>query len=365
MPKNAVVLAAWLVLTCALGCSGKSEPAPAQEVLGPPLGVLELPVSLRTSDPAPSDARKVEVTMSDIRVDDKLVQKLEGGRVPAADQADGVIPKLKAALQNPARSRIALHAHASLSYETAALVLSSASSAGMQKLSLRVRKSGGSTETGWLAVERFQMTPRTYDEVPLSGVEAHPWDEFAKAWPAMYDACRTSQTASCPYVENNIAQGGNVKVVLFASGSGVNLNFFRVGLSQADLAAEEQKRKAQSASHKEGHKKGSAPKSDLEKELTEGPPASEASFQFRAKEATDPPSTLTAVMQPLCGTKACGAVVSGDSNTLTVRVMSLIGAAFPEGSPVPPLAFEMPWTPKPKAPALVPSEPAPAAPIGK
>jgi biopolymer transport protein ExbD len=364
MLKTAVMEAVSLGLLCVAGCSSKPE-QPPPEPLGPPLGVLELPVSLRTSDPAPSDARKVEVTMGDVRVDDKLVLKLENGQVPAAERQDGVLPKLKAALQAPARASIALHAHASLPYETGALVLSTASAAGAQKVTFRVRKSGGSTETGWLSVSNFQMTPRTYDEVVIPSVEARKWDEFVKAWQAMHDACRTSQTGVCPYVETNVAQGGNLKITLFASGSGVNLNFFRVGLTPAELAAEAQKRKAALAAQNEdavqGRKKDKKktktkiePKSDLEKELTEGEPASEALFQFRAREATDLPSVLTQVMQPLCGTKACGVVATADSNTLMVRVVSLIGAAFPDGAAPPIVAFEMPWTPKPKAPAPPP-----------
>ena len=53
---------------------------------------------------------------------------------------------------------------------------------------------------------------------------------------------------------------------------------------------------------------------------------------------------------PLCGTRACGAVVSAESPTMMVRVVSLIGAAFADGSAAPSLAFEMPWTEKPKPP---------------
>jgi biopolymer transport protein ExbD len=340
-------------LAIALGCGGKSAEQ-EQAPLPPALGVLELPVSLRTGDPAPSDGRKVDVNMTEVRVDDKLVLKLDNGKVPAAEQQDGVLPKLKAALQTPAHARIALHAHASLPYETAALVLNSASSAGMHQLSLQVRKSGGSTDTGWLSISSFQMAPRTYDEVVIQSVDPHKWDDFAKAWQAMHDACRSSQTGICPYVENSVATGGNLKIVLFASGSGVNVNFYRVGLSPEELVAEEQKRKASLAAHKEDFLQGRKGKSELEQELTEGEPATQALFQFRAREATDPPSVLTEVMRPLCGPKACGAVVSADGNTLMVRVVSLIGAAFPDGAAPPSLAFEMPWTPKPKAPVEPP-----------
>jgi len=106
--------------------------------------------------------------------------------------------------------------------------------------------------------------------------------------------------------------------------------------------ADEKQRKAQLAAHKEDVMQGRMSKTDLEKELLGGPPATEASFQFRASEALNPPSVLSAVMRPLCAAKPCGAVVSAEPTTPVVRVASLIGAAFPDGSVLPGLAFEMP-----------------------
>ena len=117
-------------------CGGK-DAEQAQAPLPPALGVLELPVSLRAADPAPSDYHKVEVNLTEVRANDQVVIKLENGRVPAAEKQDGVITKLKAALQSPAHSRIALSAHASLPYETAALVLNSAASAGIHSSASR------------------------------------------------------------------------------------------------------------------------------------------------------------------------------------------------------------------------------------
>ncbi len=210
-PSAVYTVLCLLAFQASAGCSDKSAEQ-AQAPLPPALGVLELPVSLRSGDGAPNDARNVDVNMSEVRVDDKIVLKLDNGKVPAAEQKDGVLPKLKAALQSPPKGRIALAAHASLPYETAALVLSSASAAGMHQLSFKVRKPGGSTDTGWLSVTAFQMAPRTYDEVAMPSVDPHKWDDFAKAWQAMHDACRSSQTGSCPYVENNVATGGDLKI---------------------------------------------------------------------------------------------------------------------------------------------------------
>jgi hypothetical protein len=346
------------LLLAVLACGGeKAEEKPAAPPPGPPLGVLELPVSLRSGDAAPSDSRKVEVTPGDIRVDGQVVLTLENGRVPAAERQGDVVPKLKAALGNPARPALSLGLHSSLPYETAAAVLSTASSAGMRKVAFQVRKPGGSPVAAWLVPTSFQVVPRSYDAVAITDVDPRKWDDFGAAWQAIYDACRTSQTGSCAYVPGSVAKGGELKLVLHASGQGVNVNFFRVGLTDEQLAAEEQARQAELAAKKEDVVQGRGEPSELEEQLLEGPPASEAMFQFRAREALEAPSALTAAMQPLCGPRACGAVVTADDNTLAVRVVSLIGAAFADGA-APSLAFELPWTPKPKPKVL----PQPAAP---
>jgi hypothetical protein len=199
-----------------------------------------------------------------------------------------------------------------------------------------------------MAINDFAMTPRTRSdqEVSLGSVDPRNWDEFAGAWEAVYDACRGAQTGSCAYVPGNVAKGGKLKIELLAAGQGVNLNFFRAGVEET-LSEEDAKQKAKLAQMKEDFLQGRIAKTDLEKELLEGPAATEALFQFRAREALAADSPISKTLAPLCGTRACGAVVSGAGNTLAVRTLSLIGAAFPDGAAAPHLAFEQPWTEKP------------------
>lgn len=342
---------AWLWM---IACGGEKPPeAPKIDV--PPLGVLELPVSLRNGDPAPGDARKVEVSQTGIRVDDQPLLVLETAHVAAADRSGDEITKLKAALQSPAKPAVALSLHASLPYDTAALVINTIKTAGISQLSLQVRKPGASTTSGWMSVKAFQTTPRTDEEVPMAAAQPRTWDEFTAAWQAIHDACRGGQTGSCAYVENNVAKGGKLQMVLHASGKGVNVDFFRVGISPEQLAAEAEARKAEQAKAKEDVVQGRAKQTDVAAELVEGDPASQALFQFRDREALASPSPVSAVMNVLCGSKACGTVVRAEENTLAVRVVSLIGAAFPDGSAPPILAFELPWTAKPKAAAPAPT----------
>jgi biopolymer transport protein ExbD len=344
---------AFLLFT-ACGGEEKSEEA-AEGPKAPVLGVLELPVSLRTGDGKP-DGRKVDVGLTELRVDDATVLTLDGGKIVPADRAGDVAPKLKAALENPAKSTIVLSAHSGLPYDTIALILSSAHAAGIRDLALSVRKAGGSTEGGWLVTKNFSVTPRTDEEVTLASVDPRKWDEMTAAWQAMHDACRAAETGSCAYVPTEPAKGGNLKIALHAAGQGVNLNFYRVGLSPEQLAEEEKARTAAAAAAKEDVVQGRKKQTDVAEEIEAGPPATEALFQFRSQEALESPSALSETMRPLCGNKACGAVVSAESATLLVRVASLIGAAFPDGGAAPVLAFELPWTEKPKAPTPPPAE---------
>lgn len=330
-----------------LGCKKEEPPAPTGPVV-PPIGILELPISLRTGDQGPSGNYKIELTPSGIRLDDNALMALTDGKVPPEQVQNGVIGTLKAALTG-GRARIALSINAQVPYETTALVLNTASAAGVRHASFQVRKPGGDgTHLGWMSTDNFTMTPKTDLEVKFTSVTPRPWDDFAKAWEEMHNACRGARSGSCAYVQTNVATGGNLKIVLHASGDGVNINFFRVGFSAEDLAAESQRREAAISQKKRDFLDGRMKQTDLEAELLKAEePATQAFFQFRQSEVLASPSPVSATIRPLCGTSACGAVVSADPITLSVRVVSLIGAAFPDGSPPPALAFEMPWTEKP------------------
>src|SRR5262245_49772801 len=138
---TSMVVGALLGLSCSLcamsGCGGKDESAPAEAPkldIGPEVGVLELPVSLRSGDSAPADARKVEATLGGLRVDGTPLLAFESGKVPAAEQSGDGIAKLDAALGSGAKKAVELTAHASLPYETAARVIASARKAGVGQL---------------------------------------------------------------------------------------------------------------------------------------------------------------------------------------------------------------------------------------
>jgi hypothetical protein len=48
------------------------------------------------------------------------------------------------------------------------------------------------------------------------------------------------------------------------------------------------------------------------------------------------------MMANVCGSRACGVVVISDPEQMSMRVLSLVAAAFPEGSAPPAVAFRRP-----------------------
>lgn len=339
------IVSGWLALSLAgagVACGGSPEAAPPAPPAAPALGPLELPVSLRTRDAAPSDCYTVELTPGELRVGGVAQLELHGGRFALAGVLSGVASKLDAVWTRPLRSCVTIGAHASVAYQTLALVLASASRAGISRAAFQVRKGGATPELGWLAPASFGVTvPKA--ELSLPGVRARDWDEFAKNWQHMNETCsRTSQTGGCGYVDSRVASGGSLQITLRAAGQGASLEFARVGLSEAQLAAEAKQRKATVAERREDVAQGRARRTDVEKDLVDGAPANQASFQFRASETLSAPSPLGAVIEPLCATTPCAAVVAAEPTIPVARVLAVIGAAFPDGTLPPALAFEEP-----------------------
>jgi hypothetical protein len=321
--------------------------SPADEV-GRELGDLELPVSLRTGGTAPGAAARLEATDEQLRVDGQPVVELERGRVADADKRDGIIPKLADKLRAPARQTLALRLQANLPYETMALAINTAAQAGVHELAIQVRKTGASSETGWLTIPGF-VTSAKADALPaIPGLSYMSWNAFTDQWQAVFDGCRSSKNGNCAYVNGNIADGGTLRTELFASGRGINVNFFRRGLTAEQEAEETTKREQQLAAKKEDFLQGRISREDLEELILLGHPSTYALFQFRYAEALSAPSALTKTIAPVCHAERCGIVVTSTNVTEVLKVVSMIGAAFPDGTPLPALAFELPWTEKPK-----------------
>jgi hypothetical protein len=349
------VLLCLSLLGCGLLQKDKEKLAPgasAENEPGRPLADIELPVSLRFHDSAPSNPRTVEATDEQLRLDGNVVIPLERGRVAKTNIADGTIPKLEAALRSTTASTLALRLQANLPYETMALVLSTAHKVGIANAAFAVRETGAGKTVGWMNADSYVVSSKADDVPAITAVQAKSWNEFTKNWQAVFDGCRTSSNGNCAYVNDNFALGGTLRMELFASGHGINIDFFRRGLTPVQEADEEKMRAQILSRKKEDFLQGRISHDDMVEAIMLGDPSTYALFQFRYQEALKNTSAMTKTMAPMCHAERCGVVVSGDAVVATLNVVSMIGAAFPDGTPAPAIAFEQPWTERPKPAVL-------------
>ncbi|MGD8860455.1 MAG: hypothetical protein PVI30_10630 [Myxococcales bacterium] len=336
-----------------VGCDEEEELPPGASTAdeaGRPVGDIELPVSLRTKDAPPSGSIQVEATVDQLRLDGKPVVGLDRGRVPKSDwnETSGVIPKLQSALSGSTRSSVRLRMQANVAYETVALVLNTARKAGVRNVGFQVRTGGNQMKPGWITVNGFSTSSKAESLPEIPGAEYRSWNDFTKNWQTIFDGCRTSSNGNCAYVNENFAEGGTLRMELMASGRGLNVNFFRRGLTPEQEAEEERKQAAMLAQKKEDFLQGRITEEEMVEAILLGHPSTYALFQFRYQEALKAPSALGATIEPMCSGQSCGMIITADPITHLSRVVSMIGAAFPDGTQLPKFAFELPWTEKPK-----------------
>jgi biopolymer transport protein ExbD len=357
-PRSAALSALLLLPLLAAGAAGckrdsETTEAPATEQGGRKLVDMELPVSLRTGDSQPVNAHELEATTETIRLAGSPVVSLDGkGYVAKEEVNNGVITKLEAAMRGQSKSTIALRLEAIIPYETAALILNTAKQAGVTNAAFQVREVGASTKTGWLGVDNFVMASRADDLPPIQSVTPLSWDAFTSKWDTVTKACRAAASGNCAYADKNFAKGGTLKMELHTSGRGLNVNFFRRGLTPAQEHDEEVKRNKELAKKKEQFLQGHITHDEMVEYLLLGDPSTQALFQFRYQEALSSPSALTQTIGTLCHQQRCGIEIVADKISPMVRVVSLMGAAFPNGTQQPAYAFEMPWTERPKPTGL-------------
>lgn len=347
---RALLLVPILASAAAAGCDKSAEEtaaASATEAAARRVVDMELPVSLRTSDSQPVNAYEVEATSEGILLGGSTVLKLEKGNPAPEDVNEGILPKLEAAMRGQGKSTIALRLEAIIPYETLALILNTAKQVGVNNAAFQVREVGASPKTGWLAFDNYVMSSRADDVPPIQTVSPLSWDDFTKKWETITKACRTAPSGNCAYADKNFARGGTLKIELHTSGRGLNINFFRRGLTPQQEHEEEVKRTKELAKKKEKFLQGHISHDEMVEYLLLGDPSTQALFQFRYQEALASPSALTETIGTLCHQQKCGILIAADKISPMVRVVSLMGAAFPNGTQQPAYAFEMPWTKRP------------------
>lgn len=315
-----------------------------EEETEPLNGLYELPLSLHAVPETRSGGATIEVGHGEIRLDGEQVLALEADRVAAdAVDEDGVIGALRDALRAASAPRANLSVAATVPYRTTAQVLRTLQEVGIDEASFAVRPAGEPRPTArWLPIERFQVVPADAEAIRFRS-PARPWSDFAETWRQSYQACQGGSVIACDAHPARLAEGGELAISLFTQGDAMRITYRRVAPEQLEGQPDAEGRAvyrgpapAEEAFRPFG-RTAEDPEDDAEPE-----PATQAVFTVRQGDAAREGSSLTGIAEPVCGTTRCAAVVEVNAVTPTMRVVSLIGAAFPRSAPLPELAFRLP-----------------------
>jgi hypothetical protein len=194
-----------------------------------------------------------------------------------------------------------------------------------------VRKPNSNTDTGWLVIKQNHFIESAEDG-KFQESELPAWDMFTKVWEDAVDACQSSQRGDCGYKPVAKAAGGKLDLMLRARGTGLALRFRQTGVP-TPAPGEPPKPAKKAVEMLDGIK--AAPVA----EEVPPEPSTEHIFTLRADQATVTPSPVSAIMKTACGAQACPAVVDAEPLGMSGRVLSLIGAAYPDGTSEPKLAW--------------------------
>ena len=326
----APVLGLGLILGLGVGCDEEEE---NQESADPIVGVMELPISYRYDPSAPSGAVEIEIGPSNLRVDAHTVVELENGKIPDGAVVGSVITELKHAIESgPARRAAKLRILGATPWRTTTMVLATLKAANVSDIAFEVRQGAG-TEAGYLALGQWDVRDQSDEFHEPPATYARSWSEIADVWEEMYGACRDGQYVDCAFKPAAIAEGGKMHMTLFARGNGVKIDLQRYGAPEPE----------QAAAPEPALLDGIAP--DPAEQEEELPPATTAAFTWRYQATTpsaDEENVVAKTLRPLCGSRPCGALVEAEAQTPTMRVISLLGAAFPNGTDAPYVMLQVP-----------------------
>ena len=130
------------------------------------------------------------------------------------------------------------------------------------------------------------------------------------------------------------------------------VNYFRRGLTPEQEEVEDKHAEEILNRKKEDFIQGRITHDEMVEALLLGHPSTYALFQFRYQEALKNPSALTKTTQPMCKSQRCAVVLTADAVSTMLHVLSMLGASFPDGTTAPAIAFELPWTERPKPAVL-------------
>ncbi len=317
-----------LLLALTTAC-GEEAPPPDPE-LPPLVGGLEVPISLRNDGATPTNALRIEISPSAMHLDGHALFEMTRGRPAESEVTDAGYPTLLSRVQSsPAHTQAALTVHGVVPYGTTVRVMQTLLAAGYHEFSFAVRTADGSPTIRWMTITSPEIAPSSGD-VAMEGT-VRPWEDFTSHWSEVYDACRGGHYVDCDGLPAVSAPGGHLQLELWTRGSGMILRFDQTDMADAGVPAA-----APTVAMLPGVPQPSSDDMPPPRAFTTG------AFSFRAEEATQPTSAISATTRPVCATAVCPTVVVADDITPTMRVISLLGAAFPNGSTAPRLAFRIP-----------------------
>ena len=321
------------LLALSIGLIGCDDEEENQESPDPMVGVMEVPISYRYETSPPSEALAIEVAPGNLRVEGRTIVELDNGKLPADAVSGTTIPELRVQIDaGPARRSATLRLIGSTPWRTTMLILSTLKAANLSEVAIMTRQGVG-TDLGYLTLTNWDIREESDEFHEPPATHLRNWNEIAEAWEPMYTACREGQYVDCAYKAPNIAEGGKMHMTLFARGNGVKVELHRFGAPEPEAAAPAQPAMLDGIA---------APEPTEEEEM---PPATTAAFTWRFQATTpgaDEENVVAKTMRPLCGAQPCGALVEAEAQTPTMRVVSFIGSAFPNGTDEPYLMFQVP-----------------------
>jgi len=313
-------------------CGGEEEEAEVDTT--PHVGLFEIPISLNNQASEPSDVVRIEVSPTEMRLNYEPLLELERGRPGEAEVNDHVITQLRAGIQEgAARRRVSIRMHANVPYVTLIDVLNTLQSANLHEVYVAVRTPAETPAEAWTQLPHWQVVASD-DDVSFEG-EAPRWDAFVEQWDAVYQACRAGQYVDCDGAYSNTAAGGDLDMELWTRGQGMKVTFTQ----GANAPEPEPTGTGGGVAMIEGI---AAPPAAVAA-ADEGTPATTGAFTLRHQEATSADgSALSAMVAPVCADHQCRATFVTDATTASMRVISMLGAVFPNGTERPQVAFVIP-----------------------
>ncbi len=317
-----------------LACEKSAPTVPVEPV--PTVGSLELPISSWNTGAA--SGMEIIMVPDAIFAGGAKVMDLIRGQVPVADRQTRGLSAMASVLDSAERPSLTIVAHGAVGFGTLARVIESATLRGFSQFQIAVRTNSAMPAVrGFLPLSQPQILVGASAEVPFSEPR-RSFREVNDAWQAMFDACRGARYIDCDHVPaTRPSDDGSFYLALFSRGSAMQMHLrrFAVPTPAADAPAPAPTAPAQELAV--GQAGDQSHPLDMLQLNVEG-----ATFSFRAEVAAQADNGISTTARTLCGVSRCDLIIEGDEETPLMRIVTLVGAAFPNGAQVPRVAIRVP-----------------------